>query len=106
MSNPVSDTLDAIRAALRAGDFAALADLTARLDSAVQDMTALPAEELHVLRQRAGDTATCLAAARNGIRAARRRVAEVTGGPAALSTYDRDGRRSQAQQAVAAPKRL
>ena len=106
MSEPVTETLDAIRNALRAGDYAALAELAAQLDAAVDHMRGLTAAEAHNLRQRAAETATFLAAARNGIRAARRRVDEVTGGPAALSTYDRDGRRSQAVQGGAAPKRL
>lgn len=106
MTEPVSETLDAIRNALRAGDYAALAELAARLDSAMDQVGGLTAAEAHDLRQRAAETATFLAAARNGVRAARRRVDEVSAGRAALSTYDRDGRRSQALQGGTDPKRL
>lgn len=106
MTDRLSNTLDAIRTALRNGEYAALADLSEQLDAALEDAASLPGADLHALRQRASDTAACLAAARSGFRAARRRLAEVAGGPAALSTYDRDGRRSPAPQGASAPKRL
>lgn len=106
MTDGLAGTLDAIRAALREGNYAALSELAAELDAQTEGAATMPAAELRLLRQRATETAACLVAARNGIRAARRRVAEVTGGPAALSTYDREGRRSPPGPGASVPKRL
>jgi len=94
MTDRLADTLDAIRAALGRGDYDALALLSAEVDRAAEGIAALPPDALEDLRRRAAETAACLDAARNGFRAARRRVEEVRAGPSGLSTYDRDGRKA------------
>lgn len=106
MNNGLAETLEAIRTALRRGDYAALGDLAVDLDAAVGDAGGLVAADLHDLRHSAAQTAACLSAARNGLRAARRRVNEVANGPDGLSTYDRNGHRSAPARGGAAPKRL
>lgn len=89
--------LDATRAALLAGDLDALAALSLALETAL-DGAPLTAAQAAALRDRADRNARLIAAASRGVRAARRRLAEVTACQG-LVTYDAAGRRD----VVAAP---
>jgi hypothetical protein len=104
MADPVQ-TLQALRRALRQADYPALAALAAELEAALPAAAALPETALRALRAEAEQTAACLAAARSGLRAARRRMAEIRAASDGLSTYDRHGR-SARQAAGSAQKRL
>lgn len=93
--------LDDSRAALLAGDMARLADLADAL--AVAEPPSDPAA-LHRLRQKAERNAQLLAAALKGIRAARRRLQDLTG-QGRSSTYDAQGRRGEIGAAPLPPAR-
>ena len=84
--------LDAMHGAVRAGDLAALAPLGDELEAALDGFPADPAA-LEGLRARAERNLACLEAAARGLRAARRRVEEVTAAARGLDTYDAGGRR-------------
>lgn len=103
MADPLSDTLDAIRAALRRGDFAALADLSHRAEAQMLLPRRPDAASLNALRARADATGACLQAAARGIRAAERRMADLREG--GLSTYDLQGRRQTLTAATSQTRR-
>lgn len=96
--------LDRSRAALAAGDLAALAGLAAETEAALaaarQGDRALAAR----LAEKARRNERLLAAALAGVRAARRRAQELTD-RGRFSTYDAGGRRAQPGLAAAAPAR-
>ena len=90
---PLSDLLDDVHRALRTGDFAALPGLTAAMEAAEAAPRPITAEELKQIRRLAERNARSLIAARRGIKAARRRIAEVISAARGLVTYDRQGQR-------------
>lgn len=93
---------DRLRAALAAGDLAVLSALGPELEAAVP-----PAADdgtLRRLRRQAEVNATLLRAALQGVRAARRRLEEVTG-RAGQSVYDASGRLDALSASSAAPLR-
>ncbi len=94
-ANALETLLDAVHAALRAGDFAGLPALTAAL-VALAD-TALPrdAAAMQGLRHRLQRNDACLEASARGLRAARRRMAEIAAARAGLQTYTQGGQRRQ-----------
>ena len=94
--------LDDSRAALLAGDMARLADLAAALADASP-----PAEPaaLRRLRRKAERNAQLLAAALKGIRAAQRRLQDLTG-QGRSSTYDAQGQRAEIGTAPPPARRL
>ncbi|QCO55318.1 hypothetical protein EOK75_05730 [Pseudorhodobacter turbinis] len=80
-------------AAIRAGDFVAMAELAQRAESALDDLDPqTDAARLTALRDLAGRNALALQAAAKGIRAARRRLLEVTTVRAGVQTYDNTGK--------------
>jgi hypothetical protein len=87
--------LDAMQAALRAGDLAALAPIGRDLAAFIRRVEAEP--PAHPLAPRLGDharrTLDLLESAGRGLAAARRRVAELAEATRGLSTYDATGRR-------------
>lgn len=97
MASDLESLLDATRAALLAGDLDGLAGLTRQLEAALAGAALSPAD-LAALQLRASHNARLIAAASRGVRAARRRLAEVTACQG-LVTYDAAGRRD----VVAAP---
>lgn len=78
--------------AIRIGDLAAMADLAERTETALADLDPqTDAERLKALRDQAGRNALALEAAAKGVRAARRRLAEVTSAREGVQTYDNAG---------------
>jgi hypothetical protein len=88
--------LDQTAQALRTGDFTGLAVLAAELEGLADGLATQAASpsapELEALRARALGQLRHLSAARDGVRAAMQRVAQLRRLPSELSTYDRDGR--------------
>lgn len=90
----VETRLDAIRAALLAGDLAALAEHEALLDAALAGIGAAPDPATRIrLRRKAAENARLLAAARAGLGGALRRLAELGEVWKGFSTYDGRGER-------------
>lgn len=87
------DLMQALRVALRAGDFRALDGLALRIEAALPEVRTLGRAELQALARMAEENARGLEAARHGIRGARRRLAEIAAADRGL-TYDRNGARS------------
>ena len=83
-----------VRAALIDADFDRLGAISAELETFFPEMSRLSEAEQAGIRQAAGDTARCLGAAMQGLRAARRRIAELSAmdRPA---TYDATGRKGR-----------
>lgn len=83
--------LDAVHGALRRGDYAALPALTAAMEEAVEGLDQVGADEMRALRARLERNAACLVAAARGLKAAKRRLAEIAQARAGLSTYGATG---------------
>ncbi|MEY4984793.1 MAG: hypothetical protein RIR62_3059 [Pseudomonadota bacterium] len=98
--------LGAIRDALLRGDLQALPALASALDAGLGDLQALSAPDLERLRAEAARTAACLGAAKAGLAAARRRLAEIRAGADGLQTYDRNGQKAAAPARSLREKRL
>jgi hypothetical protein len=99
--------LDLVHSALQAADYAALARLEQGL---AQEMArpglALSTADLQLIKRRAERNAHCLQAAGRGIRAARRRLAEIRGAATGLVTYDRAGKRADVGESGRLAQRL
>jgi hypothetical protein len=93
----LEDTLAALREAARDGRLADFDALASRLDDAVKALEHQPPNpaRLHRLRRCASETAAILQAARQGVEAARQRLAELETLRRGLGTYGDDGRRRQ-----------
>jgi hypothetical protein len=89
----MSGVLDDVHAAIRRGDLSQLARLTARMEAAEDGLRHASPGELAQIRARAERNMRTLTAARRGLRAARRRIAEVLAAARGLVTYDRQGQR-------------
>ncbi|OIQ77653.1 hypothetical protein GALL_406500 [mine drainage metagenome] len=89
--------LDAELDAIRRGELSALEDLSTRTENLLESLIAGPmpdARTLERLRAKATRNAATLAAASRGVRAARRRLAELFQAAEGLDTYDASGRRN------------
>jgi hypothetical protein len=86
--------LDAVHAALLAGDLAALSPLAESLEAAAPPAGPPPAATAARLRAKAARNARCLEAAGRGLRAAGRRLAESRAAALGVVTYDGAGRRT------------
>lgn len=81
---------------LRQGNFAAAAGLTEATEAGIRALAGLTdADALARLRRLAERNARCLQAAAKGIRAARRRLAEVLAASSGLQTYNGRGETMQ-----------
>lgn len=103
----LSRSLDWMHDLLRRGDLAALPDAAATMESdlaalAVPGKAPPPETELAELRRKLERNAACLLGAARGIRAARRRIAEVRAAATGLGAYDASGQRVSG--AVEAPR--
>lgn len=100
--------LDDLAQALRAGRLQAMGALGDRLADAVAalDGTLPDAARLQALRRQAGDTAVLLQAARQGVDAALRRMAELDALRSGLGTYGDDGRRQRLRTQARTERRL
>lgn len=99
--------LDQAYEAILKSDYAALPDLSARLEQAMDTAaTTLGEEALRRIRQKASRNAVVLLAAQRGIRSARRRLEEVREAASGLTTYDRQGKRAAVSEARQLAQRL
>jgi hypothetical protein len=97
--------LDHAHDALIAGDLAALGPLAEAMEK-VQGWSDLDRPTAERLRRKADRNGQMLQAAARGVRAAQRRLAEISAEPG-LTTYDARGRREQVGQVSgAAPRRI
>lgn len=92
----VAQLVDAVHAALRCGDFGALPGLTVAVEAAVH-AGALPRDTagMQALRRKLERNDACLMASARGLRAARRRIAEIASAKSGLQTYDMRGQRQR-----------
>ena len=99
--------LDQVYDALLRSEYAALAGLSASLDRELQKPSEPMTEaKLAVIRRKASRNATCLEAAQRGIKAARRRLADIRTTASGLVTYDRSGRRAEVSESRNLAQRL
>lgn len=91
MKTDVEETLRAVRSATIAGDYTQLSNLLHILEKNEAMLGAADLECLKRIKVEAGRTADCLDAAVSGVRAARRRMADILSAAQGLTTYDRIG---------------
>jgi hypothetical protein len=83
--------LDSVHGALRRGDYAALPALTLAIEEAAEALDPMGPEEVRALRAKLERNAACLLSAARGLKAARRRLAEILQAREGLSTYGATG---------------
>lgn len=83
--------LDSVHAALRRGDYDALPALTEAMEAAADGIALADADEALALRGKFERNAACLMATARGLRAARRRLAEIARAQTGLATYAASG---------------
>jgi hypothetical protein len=93
--------LDRLQSALRRGALSDLPEIAASLEAELDGTGDLDAGALEAVRQKALRNAACLEAAARGVRAARRRLAEIRSMDAGFLSYDPAGRRDEAGAAPA-----
>jgi hypothetical protein len=93
--NTIDTLLDQMHAAILVADFAALGQLAAALEDALEMLKHPDQHFLQQISRKAARNAACLKAAGRGVRAAMRRVAEVRQTAAGLVTYDGAGKRAE-----------
>lgn len=98
--------LKTVRNAVVEGGYDQLETLLAALQTAEADIPLRNLEDLRTLKAEAERTEACLLSALNGVRAARRRVTEVTEATRGLTTYDRDGSRATVLAALPTTRRV
>lgn len=99
--------LDQVYDALRRSEYGALAGLAASLDREMQRPSeAMTEAKLAIIRRKADRNAACLDAAQRGIKAARRRMADIRATASGLVTYDRSGRRAEVSESRNLAQRL
>ena len=103
--DPLQTALEDLRARLLAGDYADLPALAARIEGLMLGLRRSDALRMRRLRAQALQAAACVDAARNGFRAARRRIDEATG-RASLGTYDNTGARAPLVPAAPRTRRV
>jgi hypothetical protein len=86
--------LDQVYEAMLRSDYAALPALGARLEGVLHGPP-LTEAEVQMIRRKADRNGAVLLAAQRGIKAARRRLADVRAASGSLVTYDRSGRRAE-----------
>ena len=91
----LSAELDRVYQVLRSGKLEGLAAATQALEAELARLDPLDAAGLDLLRHKAQRNAACLDAAARGVRAARRRLAEIRTIETGLGTYDDKGRRDE-----------
>ena len=88
--------LDQVYEALLRSDYGALPGMTALLEQELlSPSTPLTEVELTIIHRKALRNGACLLAAQRGVKAARRRLAEIRTTANGLVTYDRKGRRAE-----------
>lgn len=97
-SEGLCQTLDEVLLAVRAGRFVQLEIAAGKLRAGEMKLAGMGAVELSAIRRKAEMNAQCLEAALRGIRAARRRIAEIADLQKGMTTYDCRGRRDEMQR--------
>lgn len=92
MTNDVEALLADLRADLRRGDYARLETFSVELEASLAGLEGLPKPVLLRIRQAAEANAACLAAAMEGMKAARRRLGDIASASRG-EAYDAQGRR-------------
>ena len=92
---PLETLLDAVHAALRAGDFAGLPALTVAVEALETGVLPRDPAILRALQRKLQRNEACLQASARGLRAARRRMTEIAAARAGLQTYGMGGQRQQ-----------
>ena len=107
-SDPVAvQLLDRVHTALVNSDYSALTDLTELLERELQAPSGPVTEMgLQSIQRKAERNAACLLAAQRGIKAARRRLADIRETAAGLVTYDSNGRRAEVSESRNLAKRF
>lgn len=99
MSNTASDRLsaelDRVFQQLRSGKLDGLASAAQLLETELAQIDTADVQCLDMLRRKALRNAACLEAAARGIRAARRRLAEIRAIDTGIGTYDDKGKRDE-----------
>lgn len=99
--------LDQVYDALLRSDFTALPGMTEQLEREMQDPSQTwNAAHLKAIHRKAERNGACLMAAQRGIKAARRRLAEIRSTATGLVTYDRSGRRAEVTESRNLAQRL
>lgn len=94
----LADLLDSIHKALLSGDLPALAATASEMEAALSALAPGTREaDLLELRRKAARNASCLRGTLRGIRAARRRLAEIAAAGTGLRTYNSKGQRNEAE---------
>ena len=91
--------MDEVHDTVRRGDFAALPQLVARMETAEATLHLAGRQDLLQIRRLAERNARTLMATRRGIKSAQRRIAEVLSAARGLVTYDRLGQRVEESDA-------
>lgn len=94
-SDRLSTELDRVYHALRSGRLEGLAAASQALETELARLDPADGAGLEVLRHKAQRNAACLEAAARGVRAARRRLAEIRMIESGSGTYDDKGRRDE-----------
>ncbi|MEO8240665.1 MAG: hypothetical protein ABI832_00060 [bacterium] len=91
--------LDQVYVALLQSNYGDLGDLADRLERELQAPSGPMTEvALRIIQRKAERNAACLLAAQRGIKAARRRLADIRQTASGLVTYDRSGRRAEVSE--------
>lgn len=99
--------LDQVYEALLQSDYAALPGMTEELEQELlSPSTVLTQTHLTAIRRKAERNGACLLAAQRGVKAARRRLAEIRSTASGLVTYDRQGRRAEVNESRNLAQRL
>ena len=91
MAESLHQILTELRIAVVEGNYGRLAAILPELEQAEGHLTMDDPAELQALKAQAMRAAGCLDSALSGVRAARRRIAEIDDAARGLTTYDRDG---------------
>ena len=99
--------LDQVYDALLRSDYASLQGMAAQLEQELRNPVAQMSEaNLSIIRRKAERNGACLLAAQRGVKAARRRLAEIRSTATGLVTYDRSGRRAEVTESRNLAQRL
>lgn len=99
--------LDQVYAAMLRSDYAALPVLATALETALAGQAPpLTEAAVQMIRRKAERNASVLLAAQRGIKAARRRLADIRSSSSSFVTYDRSGRRAEVVEAGKLTQRL
>ncbi|MCU0899973.1 MAG: hypothetical protein MUC82_05690 [Cypionkella sp.] len=100
--NPITD----LRHALTQGNYDRLPALIAALEQVEEQVESGSPDSITTLKAEALRTEACLLAALAGVKAARRRVAEIAQAARGLTVYDRDGSKATVSSSLPKSRRV